>query len=38
MMITPVELRHKLHRNPELAFNEYETTKLIKISCRSIEF
>jgi len=27
--LTPIELRHKLHQNPELAFNEFETTKLL---------
>jgi N-acetyldiaminopimelate deacetylase len=29
-MLTPVELRHKLHSIPELMFQEFETTKLIK--------
>ena len=29
MSISPIQLRHKLHQNPELAFNEFETTKLL---------
>ena len=29
MSLTPVELRHELHKNPELAFNEFETTKIL---------
>lgn len=28
-IITPIELRHILHRNPELSFHEFETTKLL---------
>ena len=28
--LTPIKLRQKLHQNPELAFNEFETTKLLK--------
>lgn len=27
--LTPIQLRHKLHQNPELAFKEIETTKTI---------
>lgn len=29
MSLTPIELRHTLHKNPELAFNEVKTTKLL---------
>ncbi len=29
-VITPIELRHNLHRNPELSFHEFETTKLLR--------
>jgi N-acetyldiaminopimelate deacetylase len=29
MILSPVELRHKLHKNPELSFEEHETTKLL---------
>lgn len=29
MKINPVELRHLLHQNPELAFNEFKTTELL---------
>lgn len=29
MAVSPVELRHKLHRNPELSFREFETSKLL---------
>lgn len=28
--LDPVELRHRLHANPELTFKEFETTKLIR--------
>lgn len=42
-MMTPVELRRRLHRRPELSFAEYETAALIEellaeagISCRRI--
>ncbi len=28
-IITPIELRHILHQNPELSFHEIETTKLL---------
>jgi N-acetyldiaminopimelate deacetylase len=27
--LTPVQLRHKLHQNPEIAFKEFATTKLL---------
>ncbi|HKB85781.1 MAG TPA: hypothetical protein VKD08_06410, partial [Ignavibacteriaceae bacterium] len=27
--ITPVELRHKLHMNPEIAYQEFRTTETI---------
>jgi N-acetyldiaminopimelate deacetylase len=29
LLITPIELRHLLHQNPELAYQELQTTKLI---------
>ena len=29
MKISPIELRHLLHQNPELAYQEFQTTKLI---------
>lgn len=29
MQISPIELRHLLHQNPELAYQEFQTTKLI---------
>jgi len=29
LQISPVELRHLLHQNPELAYQEFQTTKLI---------
>ncbi|KLO24444.1 amidohydrolase [Marinitoga sp. 1197] len=29
-MISPVELRHILHQNPELGFEEFETTKILE--------
>ena len=29
MSLTPIELRHSLHKNPELAFNEVKTTGLL---------
>lgn len=28
-MITPIELRHTIHQNPELSFQEFNTTKLL---------
>lgn len=37
MSISPVELRHALHENPELAFKEFETTKLITDSVKSLD-
>ncbi len=36
-MISPIELRHKLHQNPEIAYNEFKTTELIVNSIKSIE-
>ncbi len=30
MALSPVELRHTLHKNPELSFREFETTKLLR--------
>ena len=29
MQISPIELRHLLHQNPELAYQEFQTTKLL---------
>ncbi|MGE5430298.1 MAG: amidohydrolase [Syntrophomonadaceae bacterium] len=29
-MLTPIELRHALHQNPELMFHEFETTNILK--------
>lgn len=29
MSLTPIELRHTLHKNPELSFKEFETTRLL---------
>ncbi|MGA8265380.1 MAG: amidohydrolase [Ignavibacteriaceae bacterium] len=29
MSLSPIELRHTLHKNPELAFNEVKTSKLL---------
>jgi N-acetyldiaminopimelate deacetylase len=37
MIITPVELRHKLHMHPELAFHEFETTKLIRSAVQALD-
>ncbi|MBN2279945.1 MAG: amidohydrolase [Candidatus Marinimicrobia bacterium] len=34
-MILPVELRHKIHQNPELALQEFKTTQLLKDSITS---
>jgi N-acetyldiaminopimelate deacetylase len=34
--LTPVQLRHQLHKNPEKAFEEYETTALIINSVKSL--
>ena len=36
MSITPIQLRHKLHQNPELAFNEFKTTELIINTIKSL--
>ena len=37
MKLNPVELRHKLHQNPELSFQEFETTKLLISSIKSFK-
>ena len=37
MSITPIQLRHTLHQNPELAFKEFNTTKLIINSINSLD-
>ena len=36
MSISPVELRHELHMNPELAFNEYRTQAILKEALESL--
>lgn len=35
--LTPVELRHLLHRNPEIAYEEIKTTELIIKSVKSLK-
>lgn len=35
-MITPVELRHILHQNPEIGFNEYNTTKILETAINEL--
>ncbi|MGC8902205.1 MAG: M20 metallopeptidase family protein [Fervidobacterium sp.] len=30
MVLSPIELRHELHKNPELAFSEYKTQSILK--------
>lgn len=37
MSITPIQLRHKLHQYPELAFEEFGTTKMIRQAIQSLE-
>ena len=37
MKINPVELRHKLHQNPEIAFHEFTTTKLLIESIKGFD-
>ncbi|QQS37926.1 MAG: amidohydrolase [Ignavibacteriales bacterium] len=34
-MISPIELRHKLHKNPEIAYQEFKTTELISESIKN---
>jgi N-acetyldiaminopimelate deacetylase len=36
MALSPIELRHMMHKNPELAFQEYKTTELIIESVKSL--
>ncbi len=36
MAISPIELRHELHSNPELAFNEYKTQSILIESLESL--
>ena len=36
MKLTPVQLRHKLHQFPELAFQEFKTTELIVSSVKAL--
>ena len=38
MSLTPIELRHTLHKNPELAFNETKTTKLLIDNIKGLKF
>lgn len=35
--LTPVELRHLLHRNPEIAYQEFKTTDLIISTIKSLK-
>ncbi len=35
--LTPVELRHRLHRNPEISYQEFRTTELILESVKSLK-
>jgi len=37
MSTTPIQLRHTLHQNPELAFKEFKTTELIINSINSLD-
>lgn len=37
MSLTPIELRHLLHKNPELSFNEFKTTRLIHDNISAFE-
>ncbi len=37
MSLSPVELRHRLHKNPELSFREFETTKLLKENIEELD-
>ena len=37
MNLTPIQLRHTLHQNPELAFREFKTTELIINSINSLD-
>lgn len=37
MSLSPVELRHILHKNPELSFSEFSTTKLLTENIRSLD-
>jgi N-acetyldiaminopimelate deacetylase len=34
---TPVEMRHELHKNPEISFKEFKTTELIIDSIKSLK-
>jgi N-acetyldiaminopimelate deacetylase len=36
MVLSPVELRHKLHQNPETAYQEFKTTELIITSIKAL--
>ncbi len=35
-MLTPIELRHKIHQNPEIMFQEFKTTQLIEENLRNL--
>ncbi len=37
MSLSPVELRHTLHKNPELSFQEFETTRLLIENIKSLD-
>jgi len=36
MIISPIQLRHKLHQNPEIAFKEFKTTEIIISSVKGL--
>ncbi|MCH7771040.1 MAG: hypothetical protein IIA49_08500 [Bacteroidetes bacterium] len=36
MNLSPIQLRHELHQYPELAFQEFKTTKIIISSVKAL--
>ncbi|MCU7496498.1 MAG: amidohydrolase [Ignavibacteria bacterium] len=36
-MLTPIEMRHTLHQNPELLFHEFETTNILKRNLEELD-
>lgn len=36
MILTPIEMRHCLHKEPELSFREYKTTKILEENIKNI--